>query len=650
MRILLPRWVLLGLLGLCAAAGTLAQDAPSTNGKVQLNLEDSDIRQLINTVARYTNTNFVVDQRVKADVTVVSPRPMPPEELYQVFLSVLDVHGYSAIDVGDITKIVPSVNAKQGPIPSGSERVNNRGDELITHVVPVEHVKAAQMVPILRPLVPQQGHLAAYTPTNILLISDSAANVKRLLRIIARIDVPTTEEVEVIQLEHASAQELIQVIQNLLQTNDRNQQVNLTLAADPRTNSLLMSGDKQTRMRVRGLLAHLDTPPEGSGNTEVMFLKYAKAEDLVPILQGISESRQEGKRQPKDNEIPVNIQADKANNALVVTAAPEQLRNLRSVVEQLDIRRAQVLVEAVIAEVSTELSKELGIQWLVDGTGLINGDADSGPLGAINFGAAGVIQGVASGDFSAIPAGGLLGMGDLRDNRTNFAALINALQGDAASNVLSTPTLVTMDNEEAEIVVGQNVPFLTGQFTSTGSGDGVTNPFQTIERQDVGLNLKLTPQINDGNNIKMDIELENSSIASSSVSASDLITNTNTIKTSVLVEHNQILVLGGLTQDRFSDNVQKIPGLGDIPLLGQLFRSTKTEKTKRNLMLFVHPAILRDVDTADKYTQHKYRFLQSWQRESGVTERGLIRDAGKLFPDLDKLMTRLPETTSDESP
>ncbi len=648
-----PWYLTVGLLVLIGLwhtpSGVLAEGGEAG---IQLNMEDTDIRQLINLVAEYTGTNFIVDSRVKGtNITVISPRPMSPDALYQVFLSVLDVHGYAAVEVGNIVKIVPSVNAKQGPVPSGGEELRRRGDELITQVVPVRHVQAAQLVPILRPLVPQQGHLAAYTPTNVLLISDSAANVERLIQIIERIDISDTSEVEVIRLQHGLAQDLMQIVQGLLKADPNKQPESLAMAADPRTNSLLLSGDKLVRLRVRALLAHLDIPQEVSGDTQVIFLKYAKAEDLLPILQGIHQGQAaDAANKPGRGAETVNIQADVANNAVIMTAPPETQRNLKSVIERLDIRRAQVLVEAVIAEVSTELSKELGIQWLIDGAGIINGDSDAGPIGTINFGGAGVVGSIIAGDYTALPSGALLGVGDLRDGRTNFASLISALQGDAATNVLSTPTLVTLDNEEAEIVVGQNVPFLTGQFTSTGSGDGVNNPFQTIERQDVGLTLRLTPQINEGDHVRMTIELENSSIASSSISAKDLITNTNNIKTTVLVEHDQILVLGGLTQDRFADNVRKVPGLGDIPLLGHLFRSTTTEKTKRNLMLFIHPAILRDARTADKYTQHKYQYLQTWQEEAGVADRGLIRAASELFPDLDALITRLPSDLHETKP
>jgi len=607
--------------------------------KVTLNLEEANIRALINTVSEATGRNFVVDPRVKAKVTVVSSKPMAEEELYQVFLSILDVHGFAAIPAGDVVKIVPAVNAKQGSIPTVDGGPG--GDELVTRIVQVEHVQAAQLVPILRPLVPQQGHLAAYGPTNVLVISDTAANVSRLATIVERIDRAKTSDIEVIPLDHASASEVVRIISSLQQERQRGGAPGPTLAADERTNSVLLSGDQSQRLRIRGIIAHLDTPLEQGGQTRVLFLKYAQAEDLVPVLQGISESQQaKGGDTGGDG---IDIQADKANNAVVITAPPDVQRNLASVVRQLDIRRAQVLVEAVVAEVSTDLTEELGVQFAVDGT---SGGEDAGPIGLTNFGGSGTSIVQLAQEPLSIGSGAILGIGDLREGRTNFALLVRALAGDAATNILSTPTLVTMDNQEAEIVVGQNVPFVTGQFTTAVSNGGEpgagTNPFQTIERRDIGLTLKLKPQINEGDTIKLEIEHENSSLAATSQGASDLVTNKRSIDTSVMVENGQLIVLGGLIEDTFKDNVQKIPGLGDIPVLGHLFRFNRTTQTKQNLMVFIHPVILRDPATADAYTSRKYSYLRARQMEADLNERGLLEGAARRFPDLDDLITQLP--------
>ncbi len=607
---------------------------------VTLNLKDADIQSFIETVAEITGKNFVVDPRVKAKVTVVSARPMDRTEIYQVFLSVLQVHGFATVEVGEVIKILPDVNAKQG---AGNVVTNNasvKGDELVTRVIEIKHVAAAQMVPILRPLVPQQGHLAAYPGSNVLVVSDRGANISRLEKIIRKIDRPDAQEIEVIPLQHASANEVVQILNSLRSASGQAAAQTPgapVLAADERTNSILLSGDSTSRVRIRGLIAHLDTPIEGSGNTRVVFLHYAKAEEIAPILLGITEfENAEGGTSASASREDVDIQADETNNALVITAPPAKFESIRRVISQLDIRRAQVLVEAVIAEVSTDLMKELGAEAFLVPTGA---DPDGPAISSINTGN---LLNILQNPFS-IGQGLSLGAADLAGD-TQWGFLLRALEGDASTNILSTPTLVTLDNEEAEIVVAQNVPFITGQFTNTGSGtDSAVNPFQTIERQDVGITLRITPQINEGNSVKLDIEQESSSISSSSV-ASDLITNERRIATSVLVDDRDILVLGGLTQDDHRDTVTKTPLLGDIPLLGHLFRSTQTTKTKQNLMVFIHPVILRDAESATLATDSKYNYLRTRQLESKIEDRGLIKDNFARFPDLNDLVTQMPQS------
>ena len=633
---------------LCCLAGmpllALTQEAEQAQAEASLNLKDADIRTLVDTVSRITGRNFVVDPRVKANVTVITSRPMEKEELYQVFLSILEVHGYAAVPVGEIVKIVPDANARQGPVPTVGETNPGSGDELVTRVLQIKHVPAAQLVPILRPLVPQQGHLAAYPATNVLVVSDRAANIDRLVEIVRRIDRSESEEIEVITLRHASAGEIVRIVNSLSQGDQAGQAApgKPILAADDRTNSILLSGDRPARLRIRGLIAHLDTPLEAYGGTQVIFLKYAKADELVEVLQGTARFQQQQQGQqakPPSASQEIDIQADTTNNALIVSAPADMQRNIASVVRQLDIPRAQVLVEAVIAEVSTDLSRDLGVAWAVDGT-------DSGgtrtPIAVSNVGGlAETVLGVASGT-SAPPVGLLVGVGDLRPGRTNWAVVMRALAGDAATNILSTPTLVTTDNEEAEIVVGQNVPFVTGSYTTTGDTGSINNPFQTIQRQDVGLTLRVTPQVNEGNKIKLAIEQEVSSIASSAASAADLITNKRMLRTTVTVEDGEILVLGGLIEDSFRDRQEKVPLLGDIPLLGRLFRYDTTQKVKQNLMVFIHPAIIKDSIEAGEYTNRKYDYLRARQLEAGIGERGLIRDSQARFPDLEELVTQLP--------
>jgi general secretion pathway protein D len=610
--------------------------------EASLNLKDADIRTLVDTVSRVTGRNFVVDPRVKANVTVITSRPMEKEELYQVFLSILEVHGYAAVPVGEIIKIVPDANARQGPVPTVGDANPGSGDELVTRVLQIRHVPAAQLVPILRPLVPQQGHLAAYPATNVLVVSDRAANIDRLAAIVNRIDRSESEEIEVITLRHASASEIVRIINSLSQADPQGQGSpgKPMLAADDRTNSILLSGDRPARLRVRGLIAHLDTPLEAYGGTQVIFLKHAKADEMVTVLQGTAKFQQQQGQQarPPGTGQDIDIQADKTNNALIVTAPADMQRNIASVVRQLDIPRAQVLVEAVIAEVSTDLSRDLGVAWAVDGTQ----SDQQGPVAVSNVGGiAETVLNVATGN-AAPPVGLLFGAGDLREGRTNWAVVLRALAGDAATNILSTPTLVTTDNEEAEIVVGQNVPFITGSYTTTGDTGSINNPFQTIQRQDVGLSLRVTPQVNEGNKIKLAIEQEVSSIASSAASAADLITNKRLLRTAVTVEDGQILVLGGLIEDSFRDRQEKVPLLGDIPLLGRLFRYDTTQKVKQNLMVFIHPAIIKDSIQAGEYTNRKYDYLRARQLEAGIGQRGLIHDSKAMFPDLEELVTQLP--------
>lgn len=617
---------------------------------VTLNLKDADIRTLIETVSEATGKNFVIDPRVKAKVTVVSSQPMDQGELYQVFLSILQVHGYSAVSVGEVIKIVPDVTAKQGPVSVTTPASPGTGDELVTRVLHVENVPAAQMVPILRPLVPQQGHLAAYAASNALVISDRAANIRRLERIIKRIDTPDSQQIEIIPLEHASASELVRIITTLTQKDGKGARGpgRPVLAADDRSNSILLGGDKNSRLRIRGLIAHLDTPLESGGNTQVVFLRYAQAEDLAPILQGVSRQQQQlkgkkgapakGGAASKRQEI--DIQADPQNNALIITAPPDVFKNLSSVIRQLDIRRQQVLVEAIIAEVNTDLAKKLGVEF-----GAIPSKNGKGPVILSNIGASPSLLDLATdtSSIAGIGAGLFLGAANLTEGATRFAVLLRALAGDAATNILSTPTLVTLDNEEAEITVGREVPFLTGSFTQTGTD--TSNPFQTIERKDVGLTLILTPQINEGDTIKLDIEQETSDLSATAISlaASDLITDKRNIKTSVLVDNDQILVLGGLIKDTFRDTVNKVPVLGDIPILGRLFRFDDTRKEKQNLMVFIHPVILSDKATSNSVTNRKYNYLRARQMDADLDNRGLIRDAATNLPDIDDLLTRLPE-------
>ena len=458
--------------------------------KVRLNFKGADIQAVITSVAEVTGKNFIVDPRVKGKVTIISSRAMDSKEIYQVFLSVLDVHGYTAVPAGKTIKILPDADAKHNSIPPASDENPGKGDEAVTRVIEVEHIAAAQLVPILRPLVPPQGHLAAYPQSNVLIVSDRAGNIDRILTIIKRIDQPTSGEIEIIQLQYAAASDLVRVLTTLQQQEQKGQTPadRPTLVADERTNSILVGGDRSARLQLRAIISHLDTPSEVEGDTHVIYLKYANAKDLVPVLTGVGDSSKNiavkggapgapGKPAAApaaavrrgaggSNEPLFNIQADESANALVITAPPSIFRSLEAVIRQLDIRRAQVMVEAIIAEVSSQKQAELGIQWLFDGSGGDN------PVGVINFGSNPISTIASSIANSAVPSdpfgtGATIALGKFNSDTFNFASVIRALEGDGETNVLSTPSLVTMDNEEAEIFIGQEVSIPSGSFSGT---------------------------------------------------------------------------------------------------------------------------------------------------------------------------------------
>ena len=596
---------------------------------VTLNLKDADISALIGTVAEVTGTNFIVDPRVKGKITVISSRPMNSDEIYQVFLSILKVHGFAAVPTGEVVKIVPDVNAKQDAIANATAESPGQGDEMVTRVIQVDNVSAAQLVPILRPLVPQQGHLAAYPATNMLIMSDRADNVERLVSIIHRIDQESDSEIEVIPLEHASAAEVVRILTTLGRAQPGAGKAatagvadGLAVIADERTNSVLLGGSRADRLRLRVIISHLDTPLERGGNTHVVYLKYAKAADLVEVLTGVSQGIEQDQKggkaaAAKPPGTGVNIQADEAANALVITTPPDVFRSLQSVIRQLDIRRAQVHVEALIAEITNSAQAALGIQW----QSTQNTD-NKGAIGGTNFSIPGVpsIGAVATDPLSNVGRGLTVGLIDgtrtiLGTEILNLGALITAVAGDTNNNILATPNLVTLDNQEAEIVVAQNIPFVTGQFTNTGAAQGSVNPFQTIERQDVGLTLKIKPQINEGDAIQMEIEQEVSNVSPTQVpGASDIVTVVRNISTTVLVQDQQMVVLGGLIDDQTQENVEKVPFLGDLPFLGNLFKARSTQKIQRNLMVFIQPSIIRDAATETDIAAGKYNFIRARQQ------------------------------------
>ncbi len=636
------------LLLFCLPALTMAQN------DVTLNLKDADISTLISTVSKLTGKNFVVDPRVKGKVTVVSASPLSKDEIYPIFLSILEVHGFATVPVGDIIKVIPNSKAKQDSVPTNRASESVTGDQIITRILRVKNVTAAQLVPILRPLIPQQGHLAAYPSKNVLIITDRAQNVNRLSNIVSRIDRVSDSKIEIVTLNHASASEIVRILTSLSTAKGKvNAASQITFAADERTNSVLLSGEASARLRFRVLISHLDTPLETDGGTRVVYLHYAKAKDLVSVLTGVSKSlddktAKKGTR-PAATATNINIQADESANALVITAPPDIFRSLQRVISQLDIRRAQVLVEAIIAEVTLDKSRELGVQWAIDGS-----PSGKGAVGIINFsgaGAGGIAAAgatIAAGGVPAFGDGAAIGFGRFDSSTLNFAAIVNALTSDADSNILSTPSLMTLDNQEAEIVVGQNVPFVTGEFTNTGGTSSAVNPFRTIERQDVGLTLRVTPQINEGDAIQLDIEQEITSVIPSSTGASDLTTSKRSIKTAVMIEDGRTIVLGGLIDDTVSQTHQSVPLLGDIPLLGRLFSYDQTSKQKRNLMIFLRPVILRDAATNQRVTEGKYSMIRARQLQQ--KQKGIYLMDDSVIPVLPKVLPKIPEPFTDSSP
>ena len=598
---------------LCLCPLLLAVSAAGLAQDINFDFEDAELRSVIQAVAEFTGRNFLVDPDVKGKVTVVAPRALTEEEAYRVFQSVLEVNGFTTVDADGVTKIVPQEEGKLGgAFPAGREA---GADDIVTRVIHLEHVRAERLVPILRPLIPAYGHLAGDAKSGALILTDRAGNVERLLGIIRRLDRPArTGEVELVALTHASAEELAQLFNRLHKEGaggpDQDPAGGVALIADPRTNSLIIKADADTRKEIKALALALDAPSSGRGNTHVIYLKNASAENLVTVLESsLKTARDAGEGGPARD---IRIKADPETNALVVTATQSDFAILEQVVRKLDVRRLQVYVEALIAEVDAQTTREIGVQFGI-GDGV---RADRrGVVGATNLGT-GPGTNLAEVLANPLAAGAGLSLGYVDGTITlpdgtevyNLSALAKALEGESDANVLSTPNILTMDNEEAEIVVGQNVPFVTGSYSQISQGTAVENPFQTIRRQDVGLTLRIKPQITEGSAIKMEIFQEVSNVAQRG-EARDIITNTRSLSTTIVAENNQMVVLGGLIQDDISNNERKVPLLGDVPLLGQLFRYQSRTRKKTNLLVFLRPQVIRGPKDMDEPTRDKYEYL-----------------------------------------
>ncbi len=615
---------------------------------ITLNFVNADIPSVVKAIGEHTKKNFIIDPRVTGNMNIISQTPVSKDVAYQILLSALRVHGFAAVEERGVVKIVPEQDAKTaGTVIDRGTQLS--GDRIVTQVFQLQNESAAQLATVLRPLVAPNNFIGAYPGNNTLVITDYAENVKRIARIITSIDVPTSADLQTIKLEYASAVDVGNLITRLMPEINPNPSnpgalPKLAIGIEPRSNSLIVRGDTPALVtRVKAMVASIDTPSAANGNIHVVYLRNAEASKLAETLRGLlsgasastsvasantSISAASGaSAQPVSAQINSNIQAHPSTNSLVITAPDHVYNSLRGVIDKLDVRRAQVHVEALVVEVSTSVAAEFGIQWQ-DLSGLNRGGAQV--IGGTNFGGSGQNIIGASGNITSVGAGLNIGVvrGTVRVNGLDIlslGALARALEADSKNNVLSTPNILTLDNEEAKIVVGQNVPFVTGSYAQTNTA--VNSPFQTIERRDVGLTLRVTPQVTEGGTVKLKVFQEVSSVVPStnSVRSADLITNKRSVENTVLADDGQIIVIGGLIQDDTKNNDSKVPILGDIPYLGNLFKFQSRTREKTNLMIFLRPYVLRDGKAANQLTGERYDYIRNEQGNA-------IRDSASLLP------------------
>jgi general secretion pathway protein D len=637
---------------------TLAASVFAEQQTWKVNLKDADIRAFVTQIADITGYSFVIDPRVKGKVTVVSNAPMSQDAVYEMFLSVLSVHGFAAIPGAGVIKIVQQNNAKQtADNPAYLNRVPS--EQIVTRVIQVKNANALELVPILRPMVAKYGHLAGVAAANALIVSDHVANIKRISRIIDELDSPSKYELEVVQLQEAWVGDMVELLEELAPSElgktakAKSSAKKFSVVADQRSNRLILRGDETFRTKMRVLIAKLDQPSSTGGKTKVIRLKHADAEDIADLVKGLigdiatEESAEKGKAAPKSE---ANVYADEGLNALVIRGEPSLLQELEGIIDQLDVRRAQVLIEAAIVEIEEGVDDKLGVQWALydQGSSVPGALTNFSNIGGLTT--AGILAALLEkdssddGNFSpeaiGSPGPGItLGVGETRDSGVSWGALVQALEGDNAVNVLSTPKVITLDNQESSIFVGQNIPILTG--SSTSGGAGTSDPFQTIEREDVGVELIVTPSISEGELVRLEIEqsLNNLTLSSTTV---DVITTKRKIKTNVLADDGETIVLGGLISDDVKTSEQKVPLLGDIPFLGALFRSTSTEVRKSNLMIFLRPTILRDKADAQRVTQSKFDELWELNLELKAMNGATPEELQRLEkPEIDGLYTEM---------
>jgi len=553
-----------------------------------MNMRNADISEVIQWIAEQTGKNIVVDPRVRGNVTVLSNAPMTVTQAYRTFLSLLDIYGFAASEVNGILRIYPAAMAKSSPSQlirdfTKPEQVGGQ----ILYVFTANSIPAEKLSALIKPLIPPSGYIASLAETNSLLISDEMENVKRLIQLLTQLDRSGDLSIEVIPLQYASAKSVTGLVLSLLKSDGAGR---FAISSDDRSNSLLLSGDEGSKEKIRRLVRQLDRSINSSGNTRVIHLAYLDAAEMLPILRGLSTAMISDSSNKKDVDGPISIEMSESSNAIIMTAPPSIMDAMAEVVNDIDIKRAQVLVEAIIVEVSQTYSETLGVEW---NSALNN---TSGVEAATDFGVRALTAAAGSGLSLGIYRHGSLRM------------LINALSNETGANILSTPSIVTLDNETAAVLVGSNIPLISGQATADASTD---SPFTTIERRDIGLSLKVTPQVNEQHAITLDILQEIETVSPSAQFANDIVTDKRSIKTRVLVENDSILVLGGLISTEQSQLVRKVPLLGDIPLLGALFRSSTEQTTKKNLMVFIHPSIIDTAEKSQLVSAEKYRSIKA---------------------------------------
>ena len=643
---------------LATVAATLMMAGSAWATEYSASFKNADIEEFINTVGKNLSKTIIIEPSVRGKINVRSYDLLNEDQYYQFFLSVLDVYGFAVVPMDNgVLKVVRSKDAKTSAIPVVDESNPGSGDEMVTRVVPVRNVSVRELAPLLRQLNDNAGggNVVHYDPSNVLLITGRAAVVNRLVEVVRRVDKAGDQEVDIVKLKYASAGEMVRLVTNLNKDgNNQGGNTSLLLApkvvADERTNSVVVSGEPKARARIIQMVHQLDRDLQSQGNTRVFYLKYGKAKDLVEVLKGVSSSIEADKKGGAATTTggggasigggKLAISADETTNALVITAQPDVMAELEQVVAKLDIRRAQVLVEAIIVEIADGDGLNLGVQWANTNGGGTQFTDTGLPIGSVAIAAKdyqknGTTTGLASlaKDFNGMAAGFYKG---------NWAALVTALSTDTKNDILSTPSIVTMDNKEASFNVGQEVPVQSGSQSSTTS-DQV---FNTIERKTVGTKLVVTPQINEGDSVLLNIEQEVSSVAQTQAPGTSTLGptfDTRTIKNAVLVKSGETVVLGGLMDEKTQEKVSKVPLLGDIPVLGYLFRSTSNSTSKRNLMVFIRPTILRDADVYSGISSNKYSQFRSEQQEAAAQEGYLTSPKRQVLPEYGQGVTMSPE-------